>query len=156
MSELAPRPEIEVGDHQDTVAVDVAQIRALAEAALPFCLAKAERGDTPLAGLGEIDVAIVDDAAIAAVHAEFLDDPTPTDVITFDHGEIVVSAETAAARAAEFGNDPARELALYVVHGLMHLAGWRDQGEAEAAAMAAAQEEALAAAERAVAEAGRD
>ncbi len=82
----------------------------------------------------EISVAVVDDAAIAALHAEYLDDPTPTDVLSFVlessstrlEGEVVVSAETAAANAPRYGNPPEVELLLYVIHGTLHLVGYDD------------------------------
>ena len=77
------------------------------------------------------------------IRDRFLDDPTPTDVITFDHGEILVSADTARRQASEFGNAPDRELALYIIHGLLHLAGYRDKSPEEFEVMKAAQEEVL-------------
>jgi probable rRNA maturation factor len=61
--------------------------------------------------------------------------PDPTDVITFDlagpgcaglHGDIAVSAETARRVARDLGWQPRHELAYYVVHGLLHLAGEDD------------------------------
>ncbi len=73
------------------------------------------------------------DPALAQIHADFMDDPTATDVITFEGdnlaglaGEICVSADTAAAYAREHGRDFATELMLYVVHGWLHLAGYDD------------------------------
>ena len=50
-------------------------------------------------------------------------------------GELVVSAERAAAIARRAGVDPQAELALYVVHGLLHLCGYDDQAPADADAM---------------------
>jgi probable rRNA maturation factor len=52
--------------------------------------------------------------------------PGATDVITFEHGEIVVSADTAKRCAAEHGHGVTEELALYVIHGLLHLNGYDD------------------------------
>ena len=52
--------------------------------------------------LREIEVAIVSDRVIARVHQEFMGIPGPTDVITFEHGEIVMSADTASTQAARF------------------------------------------------------
>jgi probable rRNA maturation factor len=72
-----------------------------------------------------------------------LDDPTPTDVITFHHGEILVSADTAVRQGAEHGQTFDQELALYLIHGLMHLGGWDDHEEAEAKEMAQKQERIL-------------
>lgn len=88
---------------------------------------------------GEVSVAVVDDAEIARVHGRFLNDPTPTDCISFVFdsddgaidGEIVVGAETAAAAAGRFGWSAADELLLYVVHGALHLAGYDDQSPAQ-------------------------
>jgi probable rRNA maturation factor len=82
----------------------------------------------------EISIAIVDDAAIAKVHGEFLDDDSPTDVISFVldaspgrlEGEVVASAETATLRAPEYDQSAEEELFLYVVHGLLHLVGYDD------------------------------
>jgi probable rRNA maturation factor len=83
-------------------------------------------GRFALKSLPEIDVAIVSDRVIAKVHAQFMNLPDPTDVITFDHGEIVVSAETALANAPDYGHCLEEEIALYVIHGFLHLNGFED------------------------------
>ncbi|MEX0702423.1 MAG: rRNA maturation RNase YbeY [Planctomycetales bacterium] len=63
--------------------------------------------------------------------------------IDYLEGEIVVSAEMAARRAAEFGWSPDDELVLYVVHGLLHLTGHDDGTEAERARMRSREREIL-------------
>jgi probable rRNA maturation factor len=100
---------------------------------------------------GELSVVFLGDAEIARVHADFMDDPTPTDVITFpaneameSAGEIIVSVDHARSRAAELGEAFSRELSLYLVHGWLHLAGFDDRNEADRAAMRAAEQRALA------------
>jgi probable rRNA maturation factor len=75
----------------------------------------------------EISVILVSDRRISAIHQEFMQIAGPTDVITFQHGEIIISAETAQRQAAELGRGFYEELCLYVVHGLLHLAGYDDQ-----------------------------
>jgi probable rRNA maturation factor len=67
------------------------------------------------------------------LHAGFLDDPTPTDVITFQGdrllgaaGEICVCADVARDYARIHRGDFASELSLYIVHGYLHLAGFDD------------------------------
>jgi metalloprotein, YbeY/UPF0054 family len=50
----------------------------------------------------------------------------PTDVITFQHGEIIISIETAYRQATQLGKDLVEELCLYLLHGLLHLAGYDD------------------------------
>jgi len=67
----------------------------------------------------------------------------PTDVLTFQHGEIFVSVETAKRHARRFGNSLAHELRLYVVHGLLHLHGFDDRTQTEAHKMERTQEEIL-------------
>ena len=105
----------------------------------------AKATDAPLLVLPEIEVSVVSDDEIARVHGDFLGDATPTDVITFHHGEILVSADTAARQGAEHGQDIDTELALYVIHGLLHLAGWEDDDPDEQKAMHRVQDEILAA-----------
>ena len=106
-------------------------------------LAAAEIKGSVLSQLPEISFVLVSDARIAAVHGEFLRDPTPTDVITFHQGEIVLSAETARREARRRGLPLPAELARYAVHGLLHLAGWSDAAPGEASAMRSVQEKIL-------------
>jgi len=100
---------------------------------------------------GELSIAFVSDAEIAQVHADFMGDPSPTDVITFPSdammesaGEIIVSVDQARSRAAELGEAFSRELSLYLVHGWLHLAGYDDRNETDRAAMRKAEQKALA------------
>jgi probable rRNA maturation factor len=95
----------------------------------------------------EICVLLLDDRGIARLHARWLGIAGPTDVITFDladamrpgglHGDIAVSAETAVRTARELGCRPRHELAYYVVHGLLHLAGYDDHEPGDRRAMRA-------------------
>ena len=95
----------------------------------------------------DVDVVLVGDATLTELHGRFLDDPTPTDVITFDLGEegggpaaeVYASVECALRVAAERGLDPAYELSLYVVHGALHLCGFDDVDDAPRAEMRAAE-----------------
>lgn len=95
----------------------------------------------------ELDVVFLDDAALARLHADHLDDASPTDVITFDlsdelsgrAGELYVSAERALVEARARGVSSERELDLYVVHGVLHLCGFDDRTRAQRAAMRAAE-----------------
>jgi probable rRNA maturation factor len=92
----------------------------------------------------EILVVLVSDQKIAAIHQQFMGIEGATDVITFQHGEIVVSVETAARQAAEYGTDLLPELQLYIAHGLLHLAGYDDHSEAGFREMAKLQNELVA------------
>jgi probable rRNA maturation factor len=138
-------PAVALHDHQSLHALDLNRIEAVMQEALPLVLTARGPEDSVFAGLEEIEVSFLDDAGIARVHGEFLGDPTPTDVISFDHGEILVSAETAAREAAARGEPISREVALYLIHGLLHLHGHTDTTEPDRATMHAAQERILAA-----------
>lgn len=86
---------------------------------------------------------------MAKVHRDFLDIPGPTDVITFPYGEILVCASIARDRAADFSHDTTTELALYAIHGFLHLSGHDDTSPQAAKAMRREQEKILAAAVKA-------
>lgn len=97
-----------------------------------------------LATADELEVNFVDDEVIADLHLRFMDIPGATDVITFEHGEIHISVETAARQAEQYGNGFERELMLYIIHGLLHLAGYEDAIEVEQLRMNRLQEGILA------------
>lgn len=142
---------IGIHNRQKAHKVPLPWLRRVAKAACPHCLDAEKPGpENVLRSLEEIEVSLISDAEIARVHGEFLQDPTPTDVITFHHGEILISTETAARQAVEHGQTFDHELALYIVHGLLHLAGWDDHDPAEARAMAETQQRILTAALAAV------
>ncbi|MBC8097015.1 MAG: rRNA maturation RNase YbeY [Akkermansiaceae bacterium] len=131
---------INVQNHQRRVRFDLAWLRRLATVALAQCFRQQpERGRPVLRELETVEVPVVSDEAIAAVHEQFMGIPGPTDVITFDHGEIVISAWTAQRNAARFGKSVEEELALYTIHGLLHLNGFEDNTDPSAARMRAVQ-----------------
>lgn len=123
------RPELSLHDHGEnglTEAGDLDVLHRLLDVAWPHILAAPGEAPTVLTALPEIEISLLDDAAITAIHGEFLQDPTPTDVITFHHGEILVSVETAAREGAARQTPFLRETALYIIHGLLHLHGHTD------------------------------
>lgn len=122
-------PELSLFDHQSALPLDLDRLLAAGRAALPEVLKYPGPEAPVLEELEEVEISFISDDAIAQVHAEFLDDPEPTDVITFAHGEILISTETAIRQAAEHGQAPDRETALYCIHGLLHLNGHEDHSE---------------------------
>ena len=89
----------------------------------------------------EILVVLVSDRKISAIHQQFMGIAGATDVITFQHGEIVVSVETAARQAQDYNTDLFHELRLYIAHGFLHLAGYDDHSEESFREMAKVQSE---------------
>ena len=78
-----------------------------------------------------LSIVLVNDATIAKLNAQYHATSGPTDVLSFDYGEgqgeLIISVECAVRQAGRFRRTPARELMLYVVHGILHLHGYNDQ-----------------------------
>ena len=101
---------------------------------------------------GEISLAVVSDDSIHDLNREHLQHDYPTDVLSFlldrvddqIDGEVIVSADTAARTASDYGWSATEELLLYVIHGSLHLVGYDDQTEVERNAMRVKEEHYLA------------
>jgi probable rRNA maturation factor len=137
-------PKITVRNLQRKVPVDVVDLEKFARNALELCLRVPRKKKTDLTQLREISVLIVSDRKIASLHRQFMNESGPTDVITFQHGEIFISAKCARRNARRFGNVLSRELRLYVVHGLLHLHGFDDRDSTSARRMQIVQRKILA------------
>jgi probable rRNA maturation factor len=116
-------PQVSVFNRQRKIVLDPADLETFARRALPFC-ARAGRGC--LTTLSAIDIVLLSDRKMSELHRRFMHIPGPTDVITFQHGEIFISVETARRQAEAFGTSLWDELRLYLVHGLLHLHGLDD------------------------------
>jgi probable rRNA maturation factor len=126
--------KISIATPQELVEVDRGRLREAARAVL--------EGE----GIAdyEISLAFVDNPTIHRLNKRYLDHDEPTDVLSFPlsepkarklAGELVVGVEVARDQAAARGHDLQAELALYVIHGLLHLCGHDDQTERGTAAM---------------------
>jgi len=122
---------IAITNLQDHVKIDTALIRRTVR----YVMKEEGRGD-------DLSIAFVDDARIAELNEQFLKHSGPTDVIAFNLdgpgdpdgllGEVIVSAEMAAAEARRRHIAIERELLLYVIHGVLHLLGYDDSVPREA------------------------
>jgi probable rRNA maturation factor len=65
-------------------------------------------------------------------------------VLTFHHGEIAISAETAHRQARQFHSTIEREFRLYILHGLLHLCGFDDHSAKQHMIMQKVQDKLLA------------
>jgi probable rRNA maturation factor len=119
---------------QETVSVDRGAMRQLVRTVL----------DGEGVGDAEISLAFVDNATIHQLNLRYLNHDEPTDVLSFPlnepnarklAGELVVGAEVARSQAEERGHALEAELALYVIHGLLHLCGQDDKTPEGARAM---------------------
>lgn len=82
----------------------------------------------------EISLAVIDDPTMHELNRRHLQHDYPTDVLSFVldddgpflEGEVVVSADTASAKAPEYDWPYQSELLLYFIHGTLHLVGYDD------------------------------
>jgi probable rRNA maturation factor len=152
-----------VADEQKDVPVDIARWSALAEAVLH---------DEGVRGAAELSVLFVDETSIAELNERFMEHTGPTDVLAFPidadavwavHdplasgpdraepdldeiplllGDVVVCPAVAARNAPDHAGTVDDELALLVVHGVLHVLG-HDHAESDEAAVMRAREIAL-------------
>ena len=109
----------------------------------------------------EVGVTFLDDAAIQELNRDYRDKDRPTDVLSFalnegDEpeivdapeeellGDILISLETTARQAEEYGHSLERELAYLTVHGMLHLLGYDHEEPADQAEMRLEEEAVLA------------
>ncbi len=105
-----------------------------------------------------LSLLLAGDRSIRKLNKKYLGHDCATDVISFSQlegkplpskkgvaflGDIVISLETTARQAAEYGNSFDYELHFYICHGILHLMGWDDKVKKEAARMFAKQTQIL-------------
>src|SRR2546430_16321904 len=133
-------PEVTVHNLQRKISVNVGELEKFAGNAVQHSLQLQKGKQTDLRKSGEVSVWLISDRRMALLHRKFLGQSGPTDVLTFQHGEIFISVDTAQRHARIFDNPLVRELQLYIVHGLLHLHGFGDRTPAEARRMKNVQE----------------
>ena len=141
-------PRISVRNLQRKVVIDTGRLQDFAQRVLMILFARPPNRRPELGRLPEISILLISDRRMSSLHSRFLNKTGSTDVITFDHGEIFISVETARRNACAFGNSLMCELKLYIVHALLHLHGFDDQTPAEARRMKTPQEKILRACSR--------
>ena len=141
-------PEVTVHNLQRKISVNVAELEKFAGNAVQYSLQLQKGKQTDLRKSHEVSVWLISDRRMALLHRKFLGHSGPTDVLTFQHGEIFISVDTARRHARAFGNSLSRELKLYIIHGLLHLHRFDDQTPSKAHKMKGAQEKILRACSR--------
>ena len=156
--------DVFAADEQEAHPIDVARWAELARRVLE---ARGLKGNT------EVSLLFVDEAAIAALNVEFLGKPGPTDVLSFPIedeptptgrspdfggtgpgssaeqgaltllGDVVICPTVAFRNATEHGVSFEDEVALLVVHGLLHLLGMDHEEDGDAERMEALEEQLL-------------
>lgn len=152
--------DLYASDEQDYVKMNVAKWSQLAESALH---------DEGVRGSAEVSLIFVDEDAIAELNERFMGKSGPTDVLSFPIddepipslapfddardgvdanipqlvGDIVICPSVAANNAIDHGVSFEDEVALLVVHGVLHLLGWDHMVDDEAEKMEAREQELL-------------
>lgn len=99
-------------------------------AAVPEVAARLPEGAASLA------VRITDDQELARLNRTYAGEDHATDVLSFQGqgghaGDVAISWQAVVRQAGEYGHDEQAELALLLVHGLLHLLGWDHARAAE-------------------------
>jgi rRNA maturation RNase YbeY len=97
---------------------------------------------------GDLFFIFTDNKRIREINIEFLNHDYNTDVISFDfntdklvNGEIYISIDSVRVNSKEFGVSLREEVIRVMIHGTLHILGYRDSGEKEKGKMVALQEE---------------
>jgi rRNA maturation RNase YbeY len=84
--------------------------------------------------LGQINFVFTSDAELLKTNIEFLNHNTYTDIITFDYcegklinGDIIISIERVKENAQKFKVDFDSEVKRVIIHGVLHLCGYKDK-----------------------------
>ena len=136
-------PKISVRNRLRKAAVNTTALEEFADKVVHLCIKIRRKKRTELMRLEEISVWLISDRRMARLHRQFLGQTGPTDVLTFQHGEIFISVEMAKRQARMFGNSQTRELQLYIVHGFLHLHEFDDRTPSGARRMKRMQEKIL-------------
>ena len=99
---------------------------------------------------GEINYIFCDDNYLLKLNKKFLNHDTLTDIITFDNSmgnllsaDIFISTERVADNANDFKVSFEEELRRVLIHGILHLCGYKDKSEDEQRLMTAKEDEKL-------------
>jgi probable rRNA maturation factor len=100
----------------------------------------------------DLNFVFCSDNYLHQMNVEYLDHDTLTDIITFDNsevkgkieGDIFISIERVRENAGDFGVNFEHELKRVLIHGVMHLCGYKDKSPQESKLMRAKENEYLA------------
>jgi len=100
--------------------------------------------------IGEVNIIFYNDEQLLTLNKQYLNHDSFTDVITFDysegkflHGDICISIERIKENAETFNCIFEEELRRVMVHGILHLCGYKDTKNADKQIMKQKEEEAL-------------
>ena len=102
------------------------------ESALIKCIRSLVKQE--LREIGDITFVFCDDNYLHKINLEFLDHDTYTDIITFDYSvgneiisEVYISVDRVAENAKKFSQTFENEIHRVMIHGVLHLCGYKDK-----------------------------
>jgi probable rRNA maturation factor len=120
--------DITIKNLQTKIPIRLSRIKKIAEQAFQYL------------GMSDVDlsIAFVSASEMKRLNAQHLKHDYVTDILTFNYrsspkqpleAEIIICPAVALKNAREFGDSLDNEVRLYVIHGILHLAGYDDQCE---------------------------
>ena len=119
-------------NNESAIEVDLTRVRSLAEHVI---------GSLRLHPAVDLGIIFVDEEPMTDLHVKWLDEPGPTDVLSFPMdelrpgsdelisdegvlGDVVICPQVAIKQAATAGHEPINEMLLLLTHGILHLVGF--------------------------------
>jgi probable rRNA maturation factor len=119
-------------NNESAIPVDESSLQRLAVFALDYLHVHPD---------AELSIVLVDEAAMEQLHVQWMDEPGPTDVLSFPMdelrpgtedtlsppgllGDIVLCPQVATAQAEAAGHSALEEMLLLTTHGMLHLLGF--------------------------------
>lgn len=100
--------------------------------------------------VGNISYGFCSDTHIIEANRQYLQHDYFTDIITFDYsegntisGDLLISLDTVRSNAVQFNTDFTTELHRVMIHGVLHLLGFKDSTDNEQVEMRKREDEAL-------------
>lgn len=130
--------KITIYNEQTALAIDESRLSALVSSFLKWKKVTTD----------EVIIHLVDEKRMGEVHGTHFGDSAPTDCMTFPLdeevlGEIFVCPAVACENCETYETNPLEETSLYVIHGLLHLLGFKDGTDTEKEEMRSEEKEAL-------------
>jgi probable rRNA maturation factor len=89
----------------------------------------------------EVNLVIIGEARMRKLNKKYRKINRVTDVLAFDYGEIFICLPQARKQAKQLGNILKKELAILLIHGILHLTGYDDRTKKDYNKMVKKQEE---------------
>jgi len=91
---------------------------------------------------GDVSIIFCNDSYLLKINREYLGHDYFTDIITFDYsadevisGDLFISVDTVSRNSVDYGTGFSNELLRVIIHGVLHLMGYKDKAKKDIAIM---------------------